>query len=161
MNDHAEEKGDIEVRNKVLKAASERPAERHHDVCCVVDLTCIGPPAVDEQRRALCRGEVERLLETAPVQVREGPSVDGHAAVLESKVILLALARVPDVVRGEEHRYEEADDVGRFEGLAELESEIHRLLAVEEGHACKVPEAKHPAKLFVGDVPCRGNIVFT
>jgi len=99
VNEHGDEEDAVEVRDGRRSADDEPPGEAHNPVGHVVWFAREPPPATREKTIAMCRLDIGWVLDRAPWQLRERPTVFIVALSLHLKATFLRHRSIPDVVR--------------------------------------------------------------
>lgn len=98
MHNHTGEEDRIEPRKGAIESSNGTPHEGEVDVACVMDLSGVAVPAIDEDCIARRCGQFSRIFNGLPRELREGSSKNKLACFLCSKAVLLTVRRVPHPV---------------------------------------------------------------
>ena len=154
MDDHTAEKHWVKPREGAVKAGDQGPSKRKVQVGGVLDLASVLVPAIAKKGVTGRSGDLLRVLDRLPWQLRKGLAVHLVAAFLAAEHGLLAVASVPDPV-GEEVGGVEKDEHGNAVAVLRwmVIGEVDGAMAVAKRNTSQVPEDEHEAPFFVVHVP--------
>jgi len=161
VNKHGDEEDAIEVRDGRCCADDQAPGEAHGPVCHVVWFTRDSPPATSEKTIAMRCLDVGRVLDCAPWQLGERPTIFVVALGLHLETTFLRHGGIPYVVRREQRAEERDVSRGRKSVLFRLMgSHVNDRINIGEWNPRKVPEDNHETPLFVEHIPRLWDTLF-
>ena len=115
-------------------------------------------PPVTQDLVSMLGGNRLRVSNPAVLEIRERGALFYNTALFLAKLILLAVACIPDIIDTE---------IGNDEGhnkprwplilIRMMLRDVKNTVTIRQGHACHVPEDEHETELLVVHIPILGS----